>query len=261
MRNSNLKFLKHLLFLVLMVLSTVSIFANPQVEANRLFTLGNKAYEKGDFEEAEKQLRLAIDQGIADHRLYYNYADALFRQDKLGLSILWWEKAHKLNPDDADVESNLRFARARIMDKTPTPETNFMTKVLWAIHASYSINQGMWAIWILFTLALLGLFGWLRAAGLMRGLGATFFVLATLVLLILTPSLLYKIKLQESSQSAIVLKPVCEMYSGPGDTYQLLTRVHEGTKFNLVQQNGEWISVTLTNGKGGWVRLSDLGKI
>ena len=52
-----------------------------------------------------------------------------------------------------------------------------------------------------------------------------------------------------------------EMFSGPGETFQVLTQVHEGTKFEIVETRGDWVSVKLANGKGGFVRLSDLGKV
>jgi uncharacterized protein YgiM (DUF1202 family) len=70
-----------------------------------------------------------------------------------------------------------------------------------------------------------------------------------------------KIKDQETLRYAIVLKPAIEMFSGPGETFQVLTQVHEGTKFEIVETRGDWVSVKLANGKGGFVRLSDLGKV
>ncbi len=229
--------------------------------ARQAFSDGNAAYEKGDFEAAETLYRKAIDQGIADHHLYFNYGNALFRANKLGLAILYWEKAAKMQPDDPDIEHNLKFARARIADKVPEPQPNFLTRALWAAHTSYSLNQGLWIALILFSLAFAALFGIVSVTGWLRGL-----CIASLVLLVgaqcmLWPSLGYKIHDQESVGGAIVLKPVLEVFSGPGDTYQLLTRVHEGTKFTIEQVSGEWASVKLANGTGGWVRYAELGKI
>jgi uncharacterized protein YgiM (DUF1202 family) len=84
---------------------------------------------------------------------------------------------------------------------------------------------------------------------------------AALAMLSLVPSLAMKIKDQETLRYAIVLKPAIEMFSGPGETFQVLTQVHEGTKFEIVETRGDWVSVKLANGKGGFVRLSDLGKV
>ncbi len=230
-------------------------------QAQKAFAQGNAAYEKADFEKAERQYRRAIDEGIADHKLFYNYANALFRQNKLGLAILYWEKAAKLHPNNPDVEQNLKFARARIADKATDSPANFLTRALWSLHSGYTINQGLWLALGLFSALFVGIFFILSAPSWLRVFGSLGVTVVALALLVLIPSLVYKIRQQENVVSAIVLKPVLEIYSGPGDNYQLLARVHEGTKFTLEQVSGDWASVKLSNGTGGWVRYAELGKI
>jgi tetratricopeptide (TPR) repeat protein len=229
--------------------------------AQQSFNDGNVAYEKGDFEAAETLYRRAIDQGIANHILYFNYANALFRKNKIGLAILYWEKAAKMKADDPDIEHNLKFARARIADKMSEIKPNFLTRALWFVHASYELNQGLWMALGLFSVSFAAIFGLVVFSGWLKGLSIALLVLLSLGQLALWPSLAYKIHQQESVGGAIVLKPVLEVYSGPGENYQLLTRVHEGTKFSLEQVSGEWASVKLLNGTGGWVRFAELGKI
>lgn len=249
------------LIISLMLANASPSHADGLALAQKAFSAGNAAYEKGDFESAESQYRRAIDQGIADHKLYYNYANALFRQNKLGLAILYWEKAAKMMPDQPDIAHNLRFARARITDKSTEAPPNFLTRILWSVHSAYEINTGLWLAFGLFSLSFAGLYLMVASTGWLRGLGITAFVLMILTQGGLWISLLYKINQQESVNSAIVLKSVLEVYSGPGDSYQLLARVHEGTKFSIEQVSGEWASVKLANGTGGWVRFADLGKI
>jgi tetratricopeptide (TPR) repeat protein len=229
--------------------------------ANKAYQQANRAYEKNDYTEALTGYRQAIEEGVADSRLYYNYANCLFRLNQLGMSILYLEKAHKLNPDDEDISFNLRFINAQIVDKNPTPETNALTKFLWFLHTSLSINQALWICFGLFVGIWLTALGILFIGGGTRGLLYTVMVLGALALMTVGPSLFYKIKQQESLQFGIVLKPAVEMFSGPGDSFQVLTKVHEGTKFEIVETRGEWVSVKLLNGKGGFVRLSDLGKV
>jgi tetratricopeptide (TPR) repeat protein len=246
---------------LLVLVSAASIHADGLALAQKAFATGNGAYEKGDFETAEAQYRRAIDQGIADHKLYYNYANALFRQNKLGLAILYWEKAAKMMPDNADIAHNLRFARSRITDKNTEPAPNWLTRALWSLHSAYSLNVGLWAALGLFSISFAFLYFVIAGQGWVRGLGISLLIVMALGQGVLWISLLYKINQQESINSAIVLKPVLEVYSGPGDAYQLLARVHEGTKFMIEQVSGEWASVKLANGTGGWVRFADLGKI
>ncbi len=229
--------------------------------ATRNFRLANAAYEKNDYAKAEELYRRAVDEGAVNARLYFNYANALFRQDRLGMAILYYEKARKLAPEDEDIAFNLRFANAQTADKNPEPEANLLTKVLWKLHSAFSINQGLWAAAGLFSAGFLLAALSLYAGAALRGVLVGAAVLCFIALAALSPSLVYKIKQQESVQYGIVLAPAVEMYSGPGDSFQLLTKVHEGTKFEIVEVRGDWASVKLLNGKGGYVRLADLGKV
>ena len=80
-------------------------------------------------------------------------------------------------------------------------------------------------------------------------------------LLFSVPSILIRINEQESVRFAIVLVPSLPIYSGPGDSYQVLSKVHEGTKFEIVELSQGWAKVKLPNGTGGYVQDSELGKI
>lgn len=229
--------------------------------ATKSFRLGNAAYEKTDFAGAADLYRRAIDEGVADSRLYFNYANCLFRLNQPGMAILYYEKAHKLDPNDEDVAYNLRFVNAQIIDKNPAPETNALTRAIALAHSAFTINEGLWIALGLTALIFLAAILALYAGAAFRGALIAVMVLGALALLALTPSLVIKIKEQESVQYGIVLKPAVEMFSGPAETFQVLTQVHEGTKFEIVETRGDWVSVKLANGKGGFVRLADLGKV
>lgn len=249
--------------LLLALASLTSASASPEAlkRATKDYQQANAAYEKTDFAKAGDLYRRAIDEGVADSRLYFNYANCLFRLNQPGMAILYYEKARKLDPNDEDVAYNLRFVNAQIIDKNPAPESNALTKALSFAHSAFSINEGLWISAGLFSLLFLAAILTLFAGPAFRGALIAAMVLAGLALLALTPSLAFKIKEQETLQYGIVLKPAAEMFSGPGETFQVLTQVHEGTKFEIVETRGDWVSVKLANGKGGFVRLADLGKV
>jgi tetratricopeptide (TPR) repeat protein len=251
------------LIAMLAFLASFAAAASPEAlaRATKAFQQANAAYEKNDYAKAADAYRRAIDEGVADSRLYFNYANTLFRLNQPGMAILYYEKARKLDPNDEDIAYNLRFANANIIDKNPAPETNALTKAIAFAHSAFSINEGLWIVLGLFTVAFLCAILALYAGTAFRGALVTAIVLCILALLALSPSLALKIKEQETLQYGIVLKPAVEMFSGPGETFQVLTQVHEGTKFEIVETRGEWVSVKLANGKGGFVRLADLGKV
>jgi tetratricopeptide (TPR) repeat protein len=249
------------LILSLACLAMAAVSPEALARATKAFQQANGAYEKNDYDKAAGLYRRAIDEGVADSKLYFNYANCMFRLNQPGMAILYYEKARKLDPNDQDVAYNLRFVNANIIDKNPAPEINALTKAIHFAHSAFSINEGLWIALGLFSLVFVAGMAALYAGAAMRGALITAIALSALALLLLSPSLILKIKEQETLQYGIVLKPAVEMFSGPGETFQVLTQVHEGTKFEIVETRGEWVSVKLANGKGGFVRLTDLGKV
>lgn len=252
-----MKFLLPLLLAALSMASAKSLFI-----ATEYFGDGNAAYEKGDFETAAAAYQKAEDLGIAaDSRLYFNHGNALFRLNRLGPAILHYERARKLAPLDEDIASNLRFAQSRVVDKIPEPEINLLTKLLTFLHNSYSLRMGIWFAFTLFSLVFLFAALAMLSGKFLRGFSILGLVCSLLALLAFSPFLYYKIRQQETENFGIVLEQSVEMLSGPGENYQVLAKVHEGTKFEIVEQRGEWLSVKLSNGKGGYVRANRLGKV
>jgi tetratricopeptide (TPR) repeat protein len=229
--------------------------------ATAAYREGNAAYERGDFSAANEAYARAEANGGYDARLFYNHANSLFRSEKLGLSILYFEKARKLAPTDADILHNLEFARARVADKIPEPPANVLTRIVWGLHASYSPGGGVWVAWGLFAAGFAAftasLFLPMMARVFLLAAGTTSFV----VLLAFAPSLVYKVRQHGTPVRAVVLTPVTELHSGPGTNYELLFRAHEGTVFTIVSHEGEWIAVKLPDGRGGFVKASAVGEV
>ncbi len=235
--------------------------ANTASPAEEYFAEANSYYEKGEFEDASEMYKKAVNEGIENPILYYNYANSLFRTEQLGLSILYYEKALKLAPHDPDILANLKFARAHTVDKNEEPEQNILTKFLWYLHSGYSLNMALWIFLLGFSLIFA-----LLILNLYMGSGVKIFSfsiigLIALLLIIWSPSVIIRIKSQETARYAIVLSKSLDIYSGPGDNYQALAKVHEGTKFEIETITQDWAKVKLPTGKGGYVLASELGKI
>lgn len=249
-------------FAFLILVAGTSALARPDLDAaTAAFREGNAAYERGDFAAAAAAYERAGSLGAADARLEYNLGDALFRQNRLGEAILRYERARKLDPTDPDIEQNLAFARSRTIDKAAEPQTDPVTRALWRIHSVYSPRAGAWialGLWAAGFLALaLALFAAGAARLSLRIAGGAAFAL----LLLFSPSLAYKLHRHESVARVVVLRPAADLRSGPGDGYELLFQVHEGTAFTLVDRHGGWLSVKLPDGRGGFVRADAVGEV
>ncbi len=238
--------------------------------ATAAFHEGNAAYERGDFADAVAAYERAEAAGARDARLYYNHANALFRTNQLGLSILHFEKARKLAPTDPDILHNLEFARTRVVDKVPEPPANFLTRLLWDVHSAYPLRAGVWIAGGLFAAGFMALTLGLFLPTLARIVVLTLATAGFAALLAFSPSLIYKLRQHGTAVRAVVVQPVTTLHSGPGESYELLFRAHEGTVFTIVSPDedelddakGEaWIAVKLPDGRGGYVKAATVGKV
>ena len=57
----------------------------------------------------------------------------------------------------------------------------------------------------------------------------------------------------------VVVSPAAEVYSGIGKDNVLLFTLHEGAEFTVGEGGGgDWVQVSLVDGKKGWVRKNDV---
>ena len=220
----------------------------------------NKFYEQNAYDSAAVFYEKIAESGLHSAPVYYNLGNVYYRQHKLGLAILSYERARRLAPNDADITANIKFANANIVDKIPEPELGFFGALLFRLHNLLSLHTQLWVLFgLLMALSLL-LVLWLFASrnGRLWAIYLSSIVLALTVAM--GASVGYKIHQAESSISAIVLQPSVDARSEPNGAKILFT-AHEGTKFRIVKALGDWAFVGLPNGSVGWVEKSALGEI
>jgi tetratricopeptide (TPR) repeat protein len=74
------------------------------------FQQANQLYQKGDYRNAAALYQQLVDQRYANGNLYYNLGNAYFKMRQKGLAILYYQKAKRLIPGDADLKANLSYA-------------------------------------------------------------------------------------------------------------------------------------------------------
>jgi tetratricopeptide (TPR) repeat protein len=225
------------------------------------FNQANQVYEEGDYSGANELYEKAVNEGLKSAAVYYNYANTLFRLKKLGKAILYYERALKLSPTDEDIQANLKFAYAQTVDKHPVPEYNALTKFIWGVHAGYNLTIALWIVLGLFTIIFILCVILLFLPPQAKLLFYPIIVLIGLFVIATSPSIGMRIYELEATRFAIVLSKNLDIFSGPGEGYQVLSKVHEGTKFEIKELAKGWAKVKLPNGTGGYVKFSELGKI
>jgi len=198
--------------------------------------------------------------GTNNSAVCFNLGNTYFRLKKIGLAMLFFERAQKLSPNDPDVIANIKFGQSAIVDRLPMPEQSFFETVLVRLHNLFSLNVQLWLIFIF--LLTLGVF---FSIGLFASPNIRLWLIYVSSLVVFICACIgisagTKVYAGEKVHYAIVLTPSVEAKNQPNGNKVLFT-VHEGTKFRVRKQLGEWSLVSLSTGVSGWVLSTSLGSI
>ena len=224
-----------------------------------LWTGAAEAYAGGNWQEALDMYKQIEAQGRVSDRLYYNIANAYYKNGNLGECILYYEKALKLNPSNADARFNLDIARESVLDRIEVVPEFILVK--WVRDVKYLLSSNAWA-WI--ALAAVFLVAVLLLAfrfGRSRGGRTTAFVFACLALLAGIVAYLFSLSergdvMRESE--AVIMQPVTSVKSSPGEEGKSLFILHEGTKVQILDKLGSWDKVEISDGRQGWLPAADV---
>ena len=250
------------------VLALGLVIASPAFVARAQETIPSEArmdeaaarYEKGDFIAATKIWEELAEAGVEDSHLWYNLGNAYFQQEELGLSILSYRRALRLAPRDTEIRDNLELARSRQQGGETEAEPGGPAKAWNWLCLQVSPGEfaaaGLGLLWvgaILSLLVILKKLSWRRA----RATLIPIFVLLPLVSIAAWLS-----EYQDwSGREAVLLAPLVEVQSGPGEDYITLFEIHEGAEFRLEETRGAWIRISLGKDLGGWIPLAAAGTL
>ena len=226
---------------------------------DELWDKGNTAYLNGDYGGAIEQYGRILDAGLVSARLYYNLANAYFKEGRLGESILYYHRSLRLAPGNEDARYNLEVAEAMTRDRIEEIPEFFA--VAWMRALSRAMGCTAWSavslVGLAAMLALLLLFVLarrivLRKTGFYGTLAAfLLFVLATWCAAIERRDLL-------RSDEAIVLSASAAVKSSPDRAATDLFVLHEGTKATVTGELEGWSEITLADGKKGWLESRNI---
>ncbi|MBN1479749.1 tetratricopeptide repeat protein [candidate division KSB1 bacterium] len=234
----------------------ILIFASITVadQADYLFQQGVDAYQESDYQAALTHFEAALQHGKESDALYYNLGNAYYKLGEIGLAILYYERAKKLNPTDDDINFNLQIAQLRVVDKIPSPETDFFFKAWNSIKNILSLEHLAILTIVLYVL----LIALIVLKLLLNSMRLVAFVryswLPLLVLLILVGSLfIIRIRQDIQIKHGILLVDKVSVVSSPAIDSTEMFALHEGVKIEVIAESGEFVRIRLTDGKDGWV--------
>ena len=232
-------------------------------EASQLFRQAN-ALRRQDPERARRLYRKAILRmervagpgGARNGHLYTNLANAHFFAGDLGEAILWYRRALRLRPSDANTRQNLAYARGKRKDKleTATEQRVLRTVLFW--HYDFG-PRTRWSVFLAFWgagWALAALMAWTRRRALVAWPAAVCGLVALAMLGSCVAASLPSVTWREG----VVTAREVVARKGDGASYapSFRTPLHEGVEFRLLERRPEWLRIQLPDGRTCWVQAS-----
>lgn len=218
-----------------------------------LWDQANTAYINNDYATAEQTYRAILERGLVSAKLYYNLANACFKQNELGEAILYYHRALRLVPGDEDMRYNLSVAEARTKDTIEELPVFFLSA--WMQQVRQLMSAQAWTIWSLVALVVMFamlLFYLLARRLALRKTGFFGMVAALLLFVLFTAFAAGQRREAVGEERAVVMASSAAVKSSPDRASTDLFVLHEGTTVRVLNRLGDWCEISIADGKKGW---------
>jgi tetratricopeptide (TPR) repeat protein len=248
----------------LIILAALFVFIGNSQESFELAAFGkaNQAYTNENYDLAIAGYEQILKTGKHSAEVYFNLGNAYYKINAVGPAIYNYEKALQLDPENIDVNNNLKYANQMKIDAIEDTKSQGLGSNLDSFVASLSIDE--WAYFsiviVLFTILMGILYFYAHTAGKKR----LFFILTFLGVLSSTSTIaaaFYAKNNLNDVQYAIVYTVEFTTREEPKEKAVSSFILHEGTKVEVLEEFNEWVLVSLTNGNKAWMPLDKIKKL
>jgi hypothetical protein len=248
--------------LYLLLLLALPLFSLAGSKEDALFAQGNQQYAKGQYAEAIQDYQQILNAGYQSAVVYYNTGNAYYKMDDMPSAILYYEKAHKLAPNDEAISINIQLANLKIADKIEAQPEFFVNR--WWHSFILVLPAGRLAgLSTIFFIAGFGLLIWYLFTGSYLLKKATFFTGVVVILAGIIFSFMANRQLSyfDGHHQAIVFGSSVVVKGSPDLNGKPLFVIHDGLKVSITQTNQNWIEIQLPNGNSGWITVDNVKDI
>lgn len=231
-------------------------------DAEELWDMANSAYNEGNFEKAAATYEQILSQNLHSAALYYNLANAYFKQGELGKALLNYNRASRIAPGDEDIRHNQEYAEKMTKDSIEKIPEFFLITWLRSVRGAMSCTAWtVLSIVMLATALVMALLYLLAQRMSLRKVG--FYTMAVAVLLFVATSIF---AISERNQlvgrsEAIVMSTAASVKSSPDRSATELFVLHEGTKVSIGETTDGWAEVRIADGRKGWIEDKRIERI
>lgn len=227
-----------------------------------LLQKANEHYTKDEFKEAIDVYNQIVMSNVESPELYFNLGNAYYKTGQYTLSILNYERAKLLAPDDEDIDFNLQVVNQKVVDSIQELPGLFIIRWWDSLVNSQSTDQ--WATFsivsFLLFLVMAGFYFFARSGDIKR---VTFWSGCFLIVFsVFTWSFAARQKSRMVNHTfAIVMQPSVTVKSSPSEKGTNLFVIHEGLKVKITDKIGDWVEIRLADGNKGWLLIESVERI
>jgi tetratricopeptide (TPR) repeat protein len=232
----------------ILLLSLALWITNARAESfSDAFEKANKLYAEGQYEPAINTYSNLAQNGTVSASLYFNLGNACLKGGRLGLAVVYYQRALEISPRDPDIRANLQLARSRAYQGNPPKKGAPGSWTSW-----FSLNE--WSI-----LAALAWWSWLgvlvthqlkpemktRLARLQR--------LLLMATLITVGGLGIRLYFDRFIDSALVVVKDAPVKYGPLDESRVFYTLQDGAEITVIDRQDQWVQIRDHQQRTGWV--------
>jgi len=233
-----------------------------QSEEQSIFQSANEAFSNKNYDQAIQLYESILNKNLHSSELYFNLGNCFFQKKEWGKTILNYERALLIAPNDTAILQNLALAKSETVDEIAVLPNFFLAR--WWTQIRNLTHSGIWSLLgiLFFWLGIGGIILWIlgkernqRKRGFLGGM-------TTLGLSILIFALAYNsYQIQQKSGLAIIMSKETSLKSLPDEISNEIITLHAGTKVKITEKITSWYKVRLDNGEVGWILESALEEI
>lgn len=230
--------------------------------AQKAFEQGNQFYQKENYQEAINSYESVLASGKQSAELYFNLGNSYYKLHKVAPAIYNLEKAAQLNPSDADIQTNLEFARKMAIDDIKeVPKVGF-SKLLQDLTSSYHFDTWAW-IAVVLSFVFFGCFAayYYSKTAFKKRVFFTAMFIVLLGIIISISSGMYEKNRIENEKPAIVFVEKVEVKNEPKTSSPNAFILHEGTKVNIIESIANWKKIQLADETTGWIKSESVKEL
>jgi len=224
-----------------------------------LFKDAAASYNKGEYSAAIEAYENILENGKHSAELYYNLGNAYYKQNEIAPSIYYYEKALLLQPNDAEIKTNLSYANNMTLDAIEMmPEVGF-SKFYNAIVQWLSFDEwGYVAIIFMIFFVFLYIAFYFFHYSTRKRIAFILSLFALLISIIAAALAFVNYTDFKNDQPAIVFDSEVAIRPEPNERGQAVFTLHEGTKVQVLETLDGYQKIQIADGKAGWLPMDSI---